>query len=190
MFLKFYVLLVLSVVLQFGLLSVQSEKQQPDFSGKWSLESTNGIKGTGAKATLIISQTGPEIKIVQESSQGATQQRELTYYADGRGETNPSDSGGKPFHSVTSWKKNALVIKFSLPSTRANNNVVVNERIDEWTVSKDGQTLTQTSSFTSSSSTTDASNNPYGSPRSPNLLTTPFKWKEKRSYKRLLSNQE
>jgi len=179
-FVKFLVLLVL-------LVSVQSELKQPaDFSGKWSLESKNGNKVSGDKTTLIISQTGPEIKVVQESSQGGTpQQREFTYYADGRGETNPSDSGGQPFHSVTSWKKNALVIKFSLPSTRANNNVVVNERIDEWTISKDGQSLTQTSSFTSSSSTTDASNNPYGSPRSPNLLKTPLKWKEKRSYKRI-----
>jgi len=177
-FVKFFVLLVLLVSFQ------SAPKQLVDFSGKWSLESKNGNNVTGDKTTLTISQTGPEIKVVQESSQGGTP-RELTYYADGRGETNPSDSGGQPFHSVTSWKKNALVIKFSLPSTRANNNVVVNERIDEWTISKDGRTLTQTSSFTSSSSTTDASNNPYGSPRSPNLLKTPLKWKEKRSYKRL-----
>lgn len=180
MFVKFLILLVL-------LVSVQSELKQPaDFSGKWSLESKNGNKVSGGKTTLIISHTGSEIKVVQESSQGGTsQQREFTYYADGRGETNPSDPGGQPFHSVTSWKKNALVIKFTLPSTRANNNVVVNERIDEWTMSKDGRSLTQTSSFTSSSSTTDASSNPHGSPRSPNLLKTPFRWKEKKSYKRL-----
>ena len=180
MFVKFLVLLVL-------LVSFQSQVKKPaDFSGKWSLETKNGNKVPGDKTTLIVSQTGPEIKVVQESSQGGTaQQREFTYYADGRGETNGSDSGGQPLHSVTSWKKNALVIKFSLPSTRANNNVVVNERIDEWTISKDGRTLTQTSSFTNSSSTTDASNNPYGSPRSPNLLKTPFRWKEKRSYKKL-----
>jgi hypothetical protein len=165
--------------------SVQSDVKPPaDFSGKWSLESKNDNKVAGDKTTLVISQTGPEIKVVQESSQGGTQ-REFTYYADGRGETNPSESSGQPFKSVTSWKKKALIIKFSFPSTRANNNVVVNERIDEWTMSKDGQTLTQTSSFTSSSSTTDASSNPHGSPRSPNLLKTPFKWKEKRAYKRL-----
>ena len=185
MLVKFSVLLVLSVIAQFSLVSAQSElKQQTVFSGKWSLESKDGNKVTGDKTTLIISQSGPEIKVVQESSQGGTP-RQLMYYADGRGETNPSDSGGKTFHSVTSWKKKALVIKFSLPSTRANNNVVVNERVDEWTMSKDGQTLTQTSSFTSSSSTTDASNNPYGSPRSMNPLKTPVKWKEKKSYKRL-----
>jgi hypothetical protein len=177
-FVKFLVLLVL-------LVSVQSDVKPPaDFSGKWSLESKNDNKVAGDKTTLVISQTGPEIKVVQESSQGGTQ-REFTYYADGRGETNPSESSGQPFKSVTSWKKKALIIKFSFPSTRANNNVVVNERIDEWTMSKDGQTLTQTSSFTSSSSTTDASSNPHGSPRSPNLLKTPFKWKEKRAYKRL-----
>ena len=182
---KFSVLLVLSVVAQFSLVNAQSEsKQQTDFSGKWSLASKEGNKVTGDKATLIISQRGPEIKVVQESSQGGTSQQ-LTYYADGRGETNPSDSGGKTFHSVTTWKKNALVIKFSLPSTRANNNVVVNERIDEWSMSKDGQTLTQTSSFTSSSSTKDASINPHGSPRAMNPLKTPLKWKEKKSYKRL-----
>ena len=185
MFVKFSVLLVLSVVLQFNLVSAQSEsKQQTDFSGKWSLESKGGNKVTGDKTTLVISQSGPEIKIVQESSQGGTSQQ-LTYYADGRGETNPSDAGGQQFRSVTSWKKNALVIKFSLPSTRVNNNVVVNERIDEWTMSKDGQSLTQTSSFTSSSSTTDASLNPHGSPRSMNPLKTPLKWKEKKSYKKL-----
>lgn len=185
MLVKFSVLLVLSMVLQFGLVSAQSElKQQTDFSGKWLLESKGGKKVTGNKSTLIISQSGPEIKVVQESSQGGTSQQ-LTYYADGRGETNPSDSGGQQFRSVTTWKKNALVIKFSLPSTRANNNVVVNERIDEWTMSKDGQTLTQTSSFTSSTSTTDASINPHGNPQSINLLKTPLKWKEKKSYKRL-----
>lgn len=186
MFVKFFVLLVLSVASQLGFVSIQSEsKQRTDFSGKWSLKSKNGKKVVGDKTTLIISQSGPEIKVMQESSPGGTpQQRELTYYADGRGETNPSDSG-KPFHSVTSWKKNALVIRFTLPSTRANNNVVVNERIDEWTVSKDGQTLTHTSSFTSSSSTTDASSNPHGSPRSMNPLKTPFRWKETKSYNRL-----
>jgi hypothetical protein len=107
-FFKFSVLLVLSVVAQFSSLSAQSElKQQTDFSGKWSLESKDGNKITGDKTTLIISQSGPEIKVVQESSQGGTSQQ-LTYYADGRGETNPSDSGGQQFHSVTSWKKKAL----------------------------------------------------------------------------------
>ena len=185
MFVKFPVLLVLSMVLQFSLVSAQSElKPQTDFSGKWSLESKGGKKVTGDKTTLIISQSGPEIKVVQESSQGGTSQQ-LTYYADGRGETNPSDSGGQQFRSVTSWKKNALVIRFSLPSTRVNNNVVVNERIDEWTMSKDGQTLTQTSSFTSSTSATDASINPQGRPQSINPLNTPLKWKEKKSYKKL-----
>lgn len=187
MFVKFFVLLILLVASQFGFVSAQSELKQPtDFSGKWSLESTNGNKVVGGKTTLIISQTGPEIKVVKEFSQGGTtQQRELTYYADGRGETNPSDSGGQTFQSVSSWKKNTLVIKFSLPTTRANNNVVANERIDEWTVSKDGQTLTQTSSITSSSSATDASTNPNRSPRSPNPLKTPLRWKEKKSYKRV-----
>lgn len=187
MFVKFFIVLVLSVASQLDLVSIQGEsKQQNDFSGKWSLKSKDGKTVIGDKTILIISQTGPEIKVVQEASHGGTtQQRELTYYADGRGETNPSDSGGKPFRSVTSWKKNSLVIRFSLPSTRANNNVVVNERVDEWTVSKDGQTLTQTSSFTSSSSTTDASSNPHGSPRSVNPLKTPIRWKERKSYSRL-----
>jgi hypothetical protein len=167
--------------------SVQNEsKQQTDFSGKWSLESRNGTKIIGDKVLLIISQTGPEMKMVQESSQGGVvQQRQRTYYTDGRGETNNFDTRLIRLNSITKLKKKALVIKYSLPSIRENNTLVVNEWVEEWILSKDGQTLTRTSSFSLSSSTTDASNNPYSSPRSQDVWKTPLTRKTKESYKRL-----
>jgi len=162
-----------------------TEKQSVlDISGTWGLPSKSGSH-LSHEIILVISQTEPQIKITERTFRGHGTIRELTYYTDSRGETNPSFDVKTMLKSVTKWKGNKLITKFSLPAGRSNNNPVVSERVDEWTISADGQTLTRTSYFKNSSPQQDPSVNPYGSPRMPNILTTPLSWQEKRSFERL-----
>jgi hypothetical protein len=110
--------------------------------------------------------------------------QDLTYYTDGRGEANPSTDGKRTLRSTTQLRNNKIVIKFS-PSTTVNRLSMVNERVEEWKLSSDGQTMTQTTSFTSSSSANDASNNPFGSPRVTDFPASPLRWKAIRVFKRV-----
>ena len=162
----------------------QSNQKQPvvDFSGNWELQSKGGSQ-VRQPITLVILQVGPEIRITERvTSTGST--REFTYYTDSRGETNPSSDGKKILKSVSRWKDRKLITRYELPSTRSDNNPVVNERVDEWSISSDGQTLTQTSTLKRSAQQ-DASVNPYGSPRASTVTATPLNWQEKRSFKRV-----
>jgi hypothetical protein len=162
----------------------------PDWNGTWVLQKSDDGKNKSSQVTgnvtLVISQTGQEIKIARKHHETSNETvQELTYYTDGRGEMNPTSDGKRSLKSNTKQTDNKLIIRFSMPSSTINKTAIVNERIDEWKLSSDGQTLTQTSSFTSSSSASDASHNPYGSPRAPNILASPLRWKEKRIFKRI-----
>ena len=176
----------------FGLPSKQAQQGivKPDLNGMWVLNETQTQKNNGSQAnvatTLVISQTGQEIKITRKiHEKGKERVQQLTYYSDGRGETNPTSDGTNSLKSNTRWSGKKLVIRFLTRSNTVNRNAVVNERVDEWKLSDDGQKLTQTSSFTSSSSATDASNSPHSSPRGPNIFASPLRWKETRIYKKL-----
>jgi hypothetical protein len=109
---------------------------------------------------------------------------ESTYYSDGRGEVNPA-IGNITLKSVTKWKGEKLIVKFSLPQTRSGNLPIVNERVDEWGISSDGKTLTQITTFTSVSSHTDASTNPSASRRIPDMLARPIRRVEKKVFERV-----
>lgn len=162
---------------------------KPNLNGVWVLKSQSR-KSDESQAnvapTVVISQTGQEIKITRKIHEnGKESVQELIYYSDGRGETNPTSDGKDRLKSNTKWSGKKLIIKFSIPSNTVNRNAVVNERVDEWKLSDDGQKLTQTSSFTSSVSATDASSNPHSRPRSPNILASPLRWKETRTYRKI-----
>jgi len=159
------------------------------WSGTWVLQNHDDRKKNSqltGNVTLVISQTGQQVKITRNLRENGNETvQELTYYTDGRGEANPTTDGKTMLKSDTKISNNKLSIRFSLPSRIVNERAIVNERLDEWKLSSDGMILTQTSSFTSSSSDSDASNNPFGRPKAPNILASPLRWKVKRVFKRI-----
>ena len=152
------------------------------FSGDWELD-PKSERRIGEPITLVISQHGPEIRILEKLTRSGTS-RELKYYIDSRGETNPAGDGKRMLNSVTKLKDRKLIIRFELPSSRSGNTPISNERVDEWRLSRDGQTLTQTSTFKRSAQP-DASVNPHSSPRASTSLTPSLTWQEKKIYKRV-----
>ena len=156
---------------------------RPSLAGRWVLQFSSGGQAANHIA-LDISQTEPEVRVTEKLASSAST-RELTYYTDSRGETNPAIDGKKTLKSTTEWNGNKLITKFSLLPRTLNNVPVLEERVDEWSVSRDGQTLTWTSSLTTSSPRQDASANPYGRPQTPNVLAAPLSFRQKRSFKRV-----
>jgi len=158
-----------------------------DFGGTWLLQAKKSLRVAG-ETTVVISQTESEIKITEKFlDHGTLNISDFTYYTDARGEENLIGSDKKMLHSFTTWKGNKLIIKFSPQSRMVDKHLVVNERVDEWSLSSDGRTLTQTISFIRSSPQQDASVNPYGSPRTQNVFATPLGSKDtsSRSFKRI-----
>lgn len=98
----------------------------------------------------------PELTIRRKISiDGVQEERDLTYYTDGRGETNPttvwvtteplSESMRPPeTKSKTAWSKNRVVTR-SVSQTFGGAAVFEFEIVDEWRLSLDGKTLTRTS---------------------------------------------
>ncbi len=158
---------------------LDERKGSPDLSGTWVLQSGD------ADITLVIEQVGAEIRVTRNVKRsGSVETLDTIYYCDERGEVNPAE-GNKTLKSATKWKGEKLIVRFSLPQTRSGNYPVVNERVDEWVISADRKTLTQTSTLTSRSAQTDASANPHSSPRFPDMLATPLRRTEKRVFKRV-----
>lgn len=185
---KFLLLMFVVIAMPPGLVSAQSgSNQPPDFSGTWVLDSINGqkvedykLKHESLRLTLIISQTGPLLEIVMESSRKGVPQRAVeSYYTDGRGEEN-SSTRVDIRHSKTTWKKNVLVRKFSVPPSPNYNTVLIS--MDEWKLSKDRQTLTQTSRHVSAPRTVGVGSLAQVGSRSQPTITRVV---QKRSFKRL-----
>ena len=168
--------------------SARSDNQQADpnnLSGTWVLQKSEPGNKSIEKMTLAIFDIGAEIKITRRFLQdGAEKVQELVYYTDGRGELNPTLDGKRTVSSYTKRRKNTVIVKFALQTGTLIDNRVVNERVDEWKLASDAQTLTQTSSFTTSFSESDASHNPHSSPREPNIFSTPLRQKQKNVFKR------
>jgi len=92
--------------------------------------------------------------------------REFIYYTDGRGETNgavilftsepgrvkPEDIERRNVKSRTKWERDKLVIRTTL-ETRLGRDTFQYLLVDEWKMSPDGQSLTQTSKFQPDQST-------------------------------------
>ena len=151
--------------------------QATNLSGTWA---------TDAGTTLVITQQGPEIRIKETRVQkGKTSISESTYFADARGETNPSASGKDELMSVTKWSGDVLIVKYSLSQTRNDKYPLKNERVDGWGLSRDGKKLTHTSSMTTWPARLDPSSNPGAAPRGPAVLSAPISWKQKRMFKKI-----
>jgi hypothetical protein len=134
----------------------QTAKTKPDFSGTWLLDLKKSNVGPSAKPDqpLKIVHHDPELRITHMV--GSNGQKDFVYYTDGRGETNATTMllstgtdmklpGDKDItKSKTKWSGDKLVTRFTLRSVIGGHPLEF-EIIDEWKLSKDGQTLTQTS---------------------------------------------
>jgi hypothetical protein len=138
----------------------KTTKSRPDLTGTWMLDPSRSNVGPSRRTDrpLKITHHDPEFKITRmiEHNSLVTGQ-DLVYYTDGRGETNPttmflstSTDMNPQGHdkdvtkSKTSWSGNKLVTRSSLRSIIAGR-VLEFTIIDEWKLSQDGKTLTQTS---------------------------------------------
>jgi hypothetical protein len=139
----------------------------PNLNGTWELiEYFGGTKAQlGSKfpkMTLVISQTASEVKITQKRMvRGVEEVSELTYYLDGRGETNLGRVELWPrslprFASITQWQKDKLLSDYNGQvvigtgsSTRGADYTTrdsFDRRKDEWRLAPNGDTLALTSS--------------------------------------------
>jgi hypothetical protein len=169
---------VVSIIVVLVAASSFAAAQQTELSGTWLLDSKKD-----PETTLVISESGPEIKITETQRQnGKTVTREQIYFADGRGETNSSSTGKSQLRSTSRRSGRKLIVKFSLAQTRSNNLSIANDRIDEWTISKDGKTLKHTSSMHTSPQPGDVSSSPSNGPT---VLSSPLNWEETRVFKRV-----
>lgn len=130
---------------------------KPDLSGTWAFDRNRSNVGPGSTANnqIKISHHDPELKIVRTSSvNGQPERRELTYYTDARGETNPatiwlstSPSGKSPHPSETisntKWSGGRVVTRTTL-RLMVGIHAIEEEVVDEWQLSTDGKPLTQT----------------------------------------------
>lgn len=169
---KLLLMLIVLVGPQVALVNAQyNAAQASNLSGIWSYKGDRGRPTT----TLTISQTADAVRIVQEVSiNGSIKRTERLFYTDGRGEEN-SQPGAKPLHSKTTWKEGKLDVQYisrkssesttkvSARATLTSNSYdVINQ--SEWTLSKDGQTLTQTNRHWTSPPTVDAGSHDNPSP--------------------------
>src|SRR6266550_9215081 len=138
----------------------KTAKSRPDLTGTWLLDPSRSNVGPSRTPDrpLKITHHDPEFRITRMiEHNGQVTGQDLIYYTDGRSETNPttmflstSTDMNPQGHdkdvtkSKTSWSGNKLVTRSSLRSLIAGR-VLQFEIVDEWKLSQDGKTLTQTS---------------------------------------------
>ena len=138
---------------------VAAQQSKPNFSGTWTLDrKKSNVQELVPDRPLRIKHTDPEFRytsLIETNGQTKTGQ-EFVYYTDGRGEKNvaisfitsqqsPSskqDLTGQT-ESKTKWHGNAIVTTAVLRINVAGYTLDFN-MVDEWKISADGQTLTQT----------------------------------------------
>jgi len=124
-------------------------------------DKSNVRKSTTPDQPMKITQHGPEFKISRtDLINGQPVEREFIYYTDGRGETNSTtvwlstspdpkstQRNTDETKSRTRWSGNKLITSSRIRSL-LGGRVVEYELVDEWKLSADGKTLTQTTKFT------------------------------------------
>jgi hypothetical protein len=141
-----------------GLCLGQSPKTaKPDLSGTWEFDAARSNFKSKQKSPeqIKITHHEPELIIRRKVKiNDVSQERDLTYYTDGRGETNPTPTwmttnqgpdSNRPFEttSKTTWSKDKIVTR-SVSGFHAGITIVELEIIDEFRLSPDGKTLTDT----------------------------------------------
>lgn len=131
-------------------------KTHPDLSGTWVLDLKKsrweGRKTARARSPvrLVIRRSGTEVRVTRTALvNGEEHTTELTYYADGRGEKNPFPHTGDRLklsgtvESAARWEDGRLVIR-GTKLLRARGDLNRIDFTEEWELSADGMTLTQT----------------------------------------------
>ena len=125
-------------------LTVSQNKPRPNLSGSWIVDSTKSEKTNNfiedSENSITIEQNDPEIKF---TSKLGSLSIPVVHYTDGRGETFKSQRTGGSIQSKTKWDGDKLVIHYvggGIVGLTGARNVNV---IEEWKLSKDGQTLTK-----------------------------------------------
>jgi hypothetical protein len=136
-------------------LSQSNETVKPDLSGTWEFEAPRNKQAKSQDSTweqVKITHRDPELIIrLKIQTWDVTDERDLIYYTDGRGETNTARPMIANFDSwqpgttdsQTIWSKDKVVTR-SVEQSFSGAAIVVYEIVDEWKLSSDGKTLTQT----------------------------------------------
>ena len=127
---------------------------KPDFSGNWVLDHSKSSLGplermlANAEVTLVITHKEPELKISRKASANGREQAQiLTYYSDGRGETNPAVIGPTETKTKTRWDKARLVSDASQSFNTPRGDTIHVDTSEKRELSADGNTLTITVSI-------------------------------------------
>ena len=133
----------------------KSSIPRPDFSGNWVLDHSKSSLGfleralANAEVALVITHKEPELKISRKASiNGREQAQILTYYSDGRGETNPAVVGATETKTKTKWDKAKLVSDASQTINTGRGDPIHIDSSEKRELSADGNTLTIMTSVT------------------------------------------
>ena len=152
------ILILLATFAASGLAQANKSKLKPDLSGTWEFDSKRsnvGKNSANPPEQITITHHDPELKIRKiVTVNGQKEERELTYYTDGRGETNPTtawitanpgSAAGRPAEttSKTSWSGDKVVTR-SVFLPRTGSAIMEFEITVERRISSDGKTLTET----------------------------------------------
>ena len=153
------IFILLAVAVSTGFARGNKSKPKPDLSGTWELDRKRSNVGKSNSASppeqITITHHDPELTIRKTVTvNGRQEERELTYYTDGRGETNPTTAWitanpgsvtDRPAatNSKTSWSGDKVVTR-SLFVPHTSTAIVEFEITVERRLSSDGKTLTET----------------------------------------------
>ena len=129
----------------------KKQGKHPDLSGTWTLDRGKSDFGVfwdrplaKTDVTLVVVHDEPELKVTRTLRlDGREETKELVYYTDGRGESNPAAIGGGTAHSKTGWERDSIVARAKLSRPGAQGRVEV-ELTETWRKSGDGKSLTHT----------------------------------------------
>ena len=159
-------LLCFVLICAVGMTSTHAQAQQkptkikPDFSGTWLLDRAKGNVGSPATPDqpLKIAHRDPELRITRMiPGNGQVTAQDFVYYTDGRGETNPtlvalstSTDVNRSVHDKDITKSRTTgcgnkLVTHSIVRSLIGGHLLEFEIIDEWKLSADGKTLTETS---------------------------------------------
>jgi len=144
-----------------SLSQAQVNNKKPDFSGVWKFDHSKSTASEIGKrdAPIKIVYNDPEFRITRTIERnGQSVERDFVYYTDGRGETNvatmlmtsepgrvkPEDIDKEIVKSKTMWQHGKVVTR-STTRDLTGAWILEYDIIDEWKISSDGKTLTQTS---------------------------------------------
>jgi hypothetical protein len=162
--------------------SNQPSSSVPNFTGLWELNKSKSKLtkenpvNNGGTVTISITHSDPELRIVQKTVwKGKESQRESIYYTDGRGESNKTSNLYLSFYngnetgsptpratqSISTWKDKKVKTTYSFMVQLPDGRQLKMNAAEEWQLSSDGQTLQQTTSFSSDDDRFDISFQPH-----------------------------